>query len=243
VFTLKKIKKLKKISKKISERIGTMVKLVLYINRAGESNTTSSNPSPNSLPEDNEPTELPSPSSPLATHNHNIPEITQLNNDINHNNTTYYLPPSIRYLEDQNVARRAFLNGAFVPQLYVAFKTFQILPEEKILIIFRDEVTRLEKRVDDPTVRDPQSIHLALFVRNTSDHARVIADKNSTLLDLICTPDIKVNLTWVYPKVLKRKYNKLSLCLHPVTDICSSGSSDEDDDTEDENDDDNPFWM
>jgi len=239
-----------------------MVKLVLYLNAARESNEPSSHPSPPSLPEDNAPTGLchRSPSSPLATRNDNNPETIQPdnnnnnnhtnnnhnNNHTNHNTTTiHYLPASNGYLENQVDVRRAFLNGAFVPQLYVAFKTFQILPEEKILIIFRDEVTRLEKRVDDPTVRDPQSIHLALFVRNTSDHARVIADKNSTLLDLICTPDIKVNLTWVYPKVLKRKYHKLSLCLHPVTDIYSSGSSDEDDDdTEDEDDDDdNPFWM
>ena len=233
-----------------------MVKLVLYLNAARESNEPSSHPSPPSLPEDNAPTGLchRSPSSPLATRNDNNPETIQPDNNNNHtnhnnhhnnNNTTtiHYLPASNGYLENQVDVRRAFLNGAFVPQLYVAFKTFQILPEEKILIIFRDEVTRLEKRVDDPTVRDPQSIHLALFVRNTSDHARVIADKNSTLLDLICTPDIKVNLTWVYPKVLKRKYNKLSLCLHPVTDICSSGSSDEDDDDTENDDDDNPFWM
>jgi len=230
-----------------------MVKLVLYLNAARESNASSSHPSPASLPEDNAPTGLRhrSPSSPLATRNDNNPETIQPDNNNhtnnnhnnhNHNNnaTIHYLPASNGYLANQVDVRRAFLNGAFVPQLYVAFKTFQILPEEKILIIFRDEVTRLEKCVDDPTVRDPQSIHLALFVRNTSDHARVIADRNSTLMDLICTPDIKVNLTWVYPKVLKRKYNKLSLCLHPVTDICSSGSSDED--TEDE-DDDNPFWM
>ena len=73
----------------------------------------------------------------------------------------------------------------------------------------------------------------------------VIADRKSTLLDLISTPNIKVSLTWVYPRELKSKHNKLSLCLHPMTDICSSGSSDEDDDdTEDEDDDDdNPFWM
>ena len=210
-----------------------MVKLVLYINRAGESNTTSSNPSPNSLPEENESTELPSPSSPLATHNHNIPEITQLNNDINHNNTTYYLPPSIRYLEDQNVARRAFLNGAFIPQLYVAFKAFQIPPDTKILIIFRDDATWFEAANDYGVPSEKLiSLHLALFIKNTSGNTTIMVDRKSSLMDLISKDDIKVTQTWITTRELGTKKDKLCIC--GKRNSCSSGPSDDDDDNDDD---------